>query len=101
MRSRPAKPVVCARRSPVGRGIIGIGALQIRGGGGGRAVRIVGFLLVSALLAGLVSGCSDDKPPATSTQASQQALHKDCANPHWKEQNLGLWYSLCRQPLKW
>lgn len=100
MRSRPAKPVDCARRPPVRSGIIGGGALQIRGGGGGCAVRAAGFLLVSAILVGLVSGCSDDNSAAV-PQASQQVLHKDCANPQWKAQNLGLWYSLCRQPLRW
>jgi len=50
----------------------------------------------------LVSGCSDDKPVSTASQASSEAiLKKDCADQKWREQNLGLWYSVCRQPLRW
>ena len=33
--------------------------------------------------------------------SSDQVLQKDCADPAWKQQNLGLWYSVCRQPLRW
>lgn len=51
----------------------------------------------------LLSGCgSDDAPVSTRNDASsEQILKKDCADPKWKEQNLGLWYSVCRQPLHW
>ena len=56
-------------------------------------------MLAAAILA---SGCSDDKPVATPSQASsEQILKRDCADPKWREQNLGLWYSVCRQPLRW
>jgi len=51
----------------------------------------------------LASGCgSDDKPlPTQSDASSEQILKKDCADPKWRDQNLGLWYSVCRQPLRW
>ena len=50
----------------------------------------------------LVGGCSDDKPTSTASQASsEEILKKDCADAKWREQNLGLWYSVCRQPLRW
>lgn len=51
----------------------------------------------------LLAGCSDDsaKPPPGSEASSEQILKKDCNDPKWKEQNLGLWYSVCRQPLRW
>jgi hypothetical protein len=63
-------------------------------------VRAVFFVLAVAILA---SGCgSDDKPVSTANQtSSEQILKKDCADPKWREQNLGLWYSVCRQPLRW
>jgi hypothetical protein len=50
----------------------------------------------------LASGCSDDKPVATASQASsEEILKRDCADPKWRDQNLGLWYSVCRPPLRW
>lgn len=63
-------------------------------------MRAVFFVLAIAILA---SGCgSDDKPaPAANQASSEQILKKDCADPKWREQNLGLWYSVCRQPLRW
>lgn len=65
-------------------------------------MKVLGLLLASTVLAGLVSGCSDDAPATTAQQAgSEQLLKKDCADPKWREQNLGLWYSVCRQPLRW
>ena len=61
--------------------------------------RIVFVALTAALLAG---GCSGDKPAKTAGDAnSEDILKRDCADPQWKEKNLGLWYSLCRQPLRW
>ncbi|MGE5270019.1 MAG: hypothetical protein ACM3JG_10160 [Thiohalocapsa sp.] len=57
-------------------------------------------VVVMAML--LLAACSDDKPATTASDAqSEQILKRDCADPHWKEQNLGLWYSVCRQPLRW
>jgi len=57
------------------------------------------FVLAVAILA---SGCSGDKAAATASQeSSEEILKKNCADPKWKEQNLGLWYSVCRQPLRW
>lgn len=68
-------------------------------------MRAVGLLLASPILAGLASGCSDDKPAAPATQPttehSEQVLKKDCDDQKWRDQNLGLWYSLCRQPMHW
>jgi len=40
-------------------------------------------------------------PPGGPTTSSDQILQKDCADEQWKQQNLGLWYSVCRQPMKW
>jgi hypothetical protein len=61
-------------------------------------------LVRSGLLALLivVAGCSSDTPvPHSDPQASAALLKKDCEDPKWKEENLGLWYSVCRQPLRW
>jgi PBP1b-binding outer membrane lipoprotein LpoB len=62
-------------------------------------LRVVLCVLAAAIL---LSGCSDDTPISTKSEASsEEILKKDCADPKWKEQNLGLWYSVCRQPLRW
>jgi hypothetical protein len=49
-----------------------------------------------------LAACSSDTPvPPSDPQASAALLKKDCEDPKWKEENLGLWYSVCRQPLRW
>ena len=73
--------------------------IAVGGDRGDRRVRAVVVVLAVAIL---TSGCSDDKPVSTASEASsEQALKKDCADAKWREQNLGLWYSVCRQPLRW
>ena len=58
------------------------------------------FLVVASAI--LISGCGDDKAVASATKETpEEVLKKNCADPKWKEQNLGLWYSVCRQPLRW
>lgn len=57
------------------------------------------FLMLAVLV--MASGCSDDKPGKTSSTMSPEELKQKCADPQWKEKNLGLWYSVCRQPLRW
>ena len=61
-------------------------------------MRLAYLVLAAAILA---SGCSDDKPAPSDPTKSEEILKKDCADPHWREQNLGLWYSVCRKPLRW
>ena len=59
-------------------------------------------VFVALAVAILASGCgSDDKPAPASKASSEEILKRDCADPKWREQNLGLWYSVCRQPLRW
>jgi hypothetical protein len=59
-------------------------------------------VFVALAIAFVASGCSHDKPVARESEASEEhALKRDCADPKWKEQNLGLWYSVCRQPIHW
>jgi hypothetical protein len=59
-------------------------------------VRLATLILAAALLA----GCSHSATPRPD-EASAQIVKKNCADPHWKEANLGLWYSICRKPLQW
>ena len=63
-------------------------------------MRVTVLVITAAFL---LAGCSDDnpKPPPGSEAGSEQVLKRDCNDPKWKEQNLGLWYSVCRQPLRW
>jgi hypothetical protein len=49
----------------------------------------------------MLAGCSGSPPPDVNSTASAETLKKNCADPHWREQNLGLWYSVCRKPLQW
>jgi hypothetical protein len=49
----------------------------------------------------LLSACSDDKSVTVGVTMSPDELKRNCADPQWKEKNLGLWYSVCRQPLRW
>jgi hypothetical protein len=49
----------------------------------------------------LANACSSDKPATDSDASSEAILKRDCADPKWRDQNLGLWYSVCRQPMRW
>lgn len=40
-------------------------------------------------------------PPPGSALSSDDIVKRNCADENWKKQNLGLWYSVCRQPMKW
>ena len=54
------------------------------------------------LTALLLSACSGSVPVAgPGTTESAAMVEKNCNDPHWREQNLGLWYSVCRPPLRW
>lgn len=62
--------------------------------------------LIAIVAAALLAACSwfgSDEPakPTGDSASSEQILKKDCADPKWKEQNLGLWYSVCRPSLTW
>jgi PBP1b-binding outer membrane lipoprotein LpoB len=59
----------------------------------------IGVAIVVALL---LAGCSGANPvaPASATE-SPDVVAKNCADPQWKDKNLGLWYSVCRKPMDW
>lgn len=70
---------------------------------GGAPVRSA-FLILSGVFlpAVLLTACSDTTPVAPPSATESAAMvEKNCNDPHWREQNLGLWYSVCRQPLQW
>jgi hypothetical protein len=62
-------------------------------------MRRIGLLIAVVIL---VAGCGRGKPdvPAGPT-LSEEALRQRCADPQWREQNLGIWYAVCRQPAPW
>jgi hypothetical protein len=71
---------------------------------GGAPVRLTILILSAALLpACFLTACSSDNTPVAPPGATESAavVEKNCNDPHWREQNLGLWYSVCRQPLRW
>jgi hypothetical protein len=52
-------------------------------------------MLALPLLVGL-SGCKDSVADDPRHDAQTEAAREqDCANPQWKEANLGLWYNIC------
>ncbi len=59
-------------------------------------------LAILVLMVSALAACSDSTPvaPASATESAAM-VQKNCADPHWRDQNLGLWYSVCRQPLRW
>ena len=57
-------------------------------------------VLVSLMIALAACSSSTPAPPADPT-ASAAILKKDCSDPKWQQENLGLWYSVCRQSLRW
>ena len=65
---------------------------------GGKLVRPA---IMGALIIALAACSSATPPPPSDPTASAAILKKDCADPKWQEENLGLWYSVCRQPLRW
>jgi hypothetical protein len=69
------------------------------GGEKGDALLRVGIM---AIVAVALAACSSaTPPPPADPQASAAIVKKDCSDPKWQEENLGLWYSVCRQPLRW
>jgi hypothetical protein len=70
---------------------------------GGAPVRLA--ILIPAVvlpMASLLSACSGGSPAAEPGATESAAMvEKNCNDPHWREQNLGLWYSVCRPPLRW
>src|SRR3954447_13631810 len=72
--------------------------VSVRSDGARRTARI--FLLV--VLALSAAGCGDDKPQVEAGQTlSQEELKQKCADPQWRDKNLGIWYAVCRQPIGW
>jgi hypothetical protein len=60
--------------------------------------RIAVLVVVAACLA----GCGRDKLEGTPGQTlSEEAVKQKCADPQWREKNLGIWYAVCRQPVGW
>jgi hypothetical protein len=58
--------------------------------------------VILAVVIFALAGCSNSTPvPASDPTASSAILKRDCNDPKWREENLGLWYSVCRQPLRW
>jgi hypothetical protein len=59
-------------------------------------------LTIAALIAAILGGCSNSMPvaPAGNTESAAM-VEKNCADPHWRDQNPGLWYSVCRPSLRW
>jgi hypothetical protein len=57
-------------------------------------------LAILILTAAILAGCSKSEAPPPD-EATPATVAKHCADPNWKKENLGLWYSICRKPLQW
>ena len=57
--------------------------------------------ILGALMVALAACSSSTPPPPSDPTASAAILKKDCSDPKWQQENLGLWYSVCRQSLRW
>jgi hypothetical protein len=57
--------------------------------------------ILPALMVALAACSSSSPAPPADPTASAAILKKDCSDPKWQQENLGLWYSVCRQPLRW
>jgi len=69
-----------------------------------RTFLLLGAVLPLAACSWFGSSNSEEQaaaPKTTPNLSSDQVLQRDCASEQWKQQNLGLWYSVCRQPMKW
>jgi hypothetical protein len=66
-----------------------------------RAVVLVRLTILILPIVALAACSSATPPPPSDPQASAAILKKGCSDPKWQEENLGLWYSVCRQPLRW
>jgi hypothetical protein len=78
--------------------VFGFAGLRASERNGGKLVKpaILGTLLAA------LAACSSSAPaPTSDPTASAAILKKDCSDPKWQEENLGLWYSVCRQSLRW
>jgi hypothetical protein len=67
-------------------------------------VRVLLLVCMTAVLAGGCSLFNRDvpmAPAAPGSLSSEEVLKRNCADPQWREENLGLWYSVCRQPARW
>ena len=57
--------------------------------------------IIAAVVIALAACSSSAPPPPSDPRAEAATLKKDCSDPHWRDENLGLWYSLCRPTLRW
>jgi len=56
--------------------------------------KIIVLVVALAGLAGCSGGGNAIDPAQDQKEAIQQ--QKNCADPKWKEEHLGVWYSVCR-----
>ena len=67
----------------------------------GGAQRMARIILLAALVVS-AAGCGGDKPDvAAGPTLSEDAVKQKCADPQWRDKNLGIWYAVCRQPAGW
>ena len=57
------------------------------------------YLIVLAGAAALSACSSSSTPAANGDEQGSEVIRrqKDCADPQWKAENLGIWYTVCRE----
>lgn len=58
-------------------------------------------LLVALILFAAGCGGGDKLAGTAGPTLSDEALKQKCADTQWRDQNLGIWYAVCRQPVGW
>ena len=59
-------------------------------------------ITLSVVLLVLLAGCGGDKTNvAAGPTLSEEAVKQKCADPQWRDRNLGIWYAICRQSANW
>jgi hypothetical protein len=56
---------------------------------------------ILVIMAAALAACSSSSTAQPGPTESAAMVRKNCNDPHWRQQNLGLWYSICPTPMRW
>ncbi len=56
---------------------------------------------ILVIMAAALAACSSSPPAKPGPTELAAMVRKQCNDPHWRQENLGLWYSICPAPMRW